>query len=99
MNTTFTPVAAPPKGKAIASLSLGIVSILGFWSWGLTIVPGVLSLVFAWQIKRETGQRTGIARAGYITGLVGLCLSIAFLIFMLVLMAILLEGGYFNDDG
>lgn len=61
------------KGKAIASLVLGIVSCVGSVAylpgWIIGIVCGILAIIFGAQTKK--GKQRGIAIAGFVLGIVG----------------------------
>ena len=76
-----TPVAAPGKGFAIASLVLGIAS---FFISG--IICGILAIVFGCMAKTK-GYVGGMAKAGIICGIVGVVVS-----FIVLLYAIILGG-------
>ncbi len=77
---------APPKtnGKAIASLVLGIVSLFCFG-----LVTGILAIVFSriatQEIAASHGSQTGagMAKAGFIIGIIGLVLWAAYLLLVL----------------
>ncbi|HET7578045.1 MAG TPA: DUF4190 domain-containing protein [Bacillales bacterium] len=66
----------PPQtnGKAIASLVLGILSVLIPY---LGVILGIIAIVFGNQAKRITDQNgeagRGLAVAGFVCGIVGLC--------------------------
>lgn len=62
------------NGLAIAGLVLGIISICASMWWFFGIILGVLAVVFG-SVSLKTPTRS-IARAGIVTGIVGLALSI-----------------------
>ncbi|MFE6976859.1 DUF4190 domain-containing protein [Streptomyces sp. NPDC057682] len=74
---------APANGLGIASLVLGIISVVLFCLWGLGIVLGVLALIFGLigrgRAKRGEADNAGVALAGIILGSVGMVVSAAFL--------------------
>lgn len=77
------------SGKAIASLVLGICSIATCMFYGVpAIVCGILAIVFARQVQRLpdhhqlSDSAKGMNNAGRITGIIGLCLGVATLLFM-----------------
>ncbi len=79
------------QGRAIASMILGICSIVGCFMYAVPgLVCGILALVFAKKAELEiqagrapvTSQ--GFAKAGRICGWIGLSLSIAFFLFWIV---------------
>jgi RsiW-degrading membrane proteinase PrsW (M82 family) len=75
-----TQQALPASGLAIASLVLGIISVLFSCFWPLAIVCGVLAVVFGFiginkSKKGEAGGKS-MALAGVITGGIGILLSV-----------------------
>ena len=68
------PYVVPGKNKAVASLVLGILSII-FWWLGVTsimsIILSVVGLILAASAKKD-GYNEGIRTAGFVTSLVGL---------------------------
>ena len=84
------PAKPPSSGKAIASMVLGIVGILGLCLWGLGIVAAILAVIFGFlarsEIKRSQGAvgGGGMAMAGLVTGFVGIGLFVVGLIFVLL---------------
>jgi len=84
------PAKPPSSGKAIASMVLGIVGILGLCLWGLGIVAAILAVIFGFlarsEIKRSQGAvgGEGMAMAGLVTGFVGIGLFVVGLIFVLL---------------
>ena len=59
------PAAVPGKGLAIASLVLGIVSLLCF-----PVVTGVLAAIFG-GVAKSKGNTSGMATAGIVLGIIG----------------------------
>lgn len=70
----------------IASLVLGIISIVTAAFWYITLPTGILAIIFGVKTARKTGSKLG--KAGLITGIVGLSLF-AFIYFSLILILIL----------
>jgi len=69
----------PERGKAIASMVLGICSIAGVGSF----VTAILALVFSNQYLTSGNKASeGFARAGKITGTIGLVLNIVLSVFI-----------------
>ncbi len=58
----------------VASLVLGIISILTSLFWYLTLPTGVLAIVFGVKSIRKVGSR--LAKAGLILGIIGLSLFV-----------------------
>lgn len=69
----------------VASLVLGIISIVTALFWYITLPTGILAIVFGAKAARRTGSK--IAKAGLITGIVGL--SIYAFIYLGMIMMIL----------
>ncbi len=62
------------NGKAIASLVLGIASIvLTFFVWWLGIICGIVGIVLGAKARKETPS--GLATGGFVCSIVGLVLS------------------------
>lgn len=75
------PYMMPPeqkqsKGFAIASLVLGIVSIVCCCLEVVSVVCSILAIVFAVLSRRQLGEFHGMAIAGLICGIVGLALAV-----------------------
>lgn len=70
----------------IASLVLGIISIVSALFWYITVPTGILAIVFGVKSAKKTGSKIG--KAGMITGIVGLSLF-AFIYISLTLIIIL----------
>lgn len=70
----------------IASLVLGIISIVSALFWYITIPTGILAIIFGVKSAKKTGSKIG--KAGMITGIVGLSLF-AFIYISLILIIIL----------
>lgn len=88
------------QGKAIAALVLGICSIPGCMMYGIPgIICGILGIIFAKQARvaiqegRAPVTSAGLAKGGMICGIVGLCLSIAYFLFVAVMIIIAVAAG------
>ncbi len=68
----------------ICSLVLGIISIVFALFWYIALPTGILSIIFGVKSARRTGSKIG--KAGMITGIIGLSLSV----FMYVGMALII---------
>ncbi len=73
----------------IASLVLGIVSIISSLFWYITLPTGILAIIFGVKSAKRTGSKIG--KAGMITGIVGLSLF-AFIYISMIL--IILTNNY-----
>src|SRR3989338_825256 len=63
------------KGLGIASFVLGLLSLIGFWLFFIAIPMAVLSIIFS--ILQFRKNKTGLAIAGLILGILGLIASAA----------------------
>ncbi len=78
------PQKQPTPGMAIASLVMGILSIL-CCSGLLSYVFGPLGIIFALITpKNEQGERHSFSRVGLICSIVGLVLSVVYFVFLVV---------------
>ena len=69
----YQPEEAPGKGMAIASLVMGIISVV-FWFFGVTsivsLVLGIVGIILANKAKKK-GNRSGMCTAGMVLSLIG----------------------------
>ncbi|MEV7421932.1 MULTISPECIES: DUF4190 domain-containing protein [unclassified Streptomyces] len=74
---------SPANGMGVAALVLGIISVVGFCFWGLSVILGVLALIFGIIGRRRAGRgeanNGGMALAGIILGTIGAVIGAAFL--------------------
>lgn len=66
------------KGKAIASLVCGIVSIVIAWfSYGAIagLAAGIVAIVLGVGVRKLNDENINFATAGFITGIIGVVLS------------------------
>ncbi len=74
-------------GFGIASLVLGIVSIVFCWVPVVGLVSGILGIIFS--VKQRKISQNGIAIAGLVTSIIGLVLSALYSIFWVFFGAII----------
>lgn len=81
------PGAAPQqgKGKAVAALVLGIVSVALCLYWFISVPAGIIAIVLGLQARKQ-GIAPGMALGGLITGVIGT-------VFGLLLLILGLAGG------
>lgn len=72
----------PPaaNGKAIASLVLGIISIISCACYPLGIVLSIIGIVLAILSRDSNKKMSGIAKAGLITSIIGLLFCVMILV-------------------
>lgn len=78
---------AKSNGKAVAALVLGICSFVGCFFYGLPgIVCGILAISFGNKVRRGVAageihaSALGMGNAGRVCGIIGLCVSIAYML-------------------
>lgn len=73
------------KGKSIASMVLGIVSLVGLClnSW-VSLICGIIGLILGIQGKK-TENAQGMAKAGVILSIISLVLTVLCIIFIFVI--------------
>lgn len=80
------PGQGKPVGLAVASMVLGIVSLVVLCIWWISIPCGIVAVVLGaiarGKAKRGEAGGAGMAMAGLICGCVGLALAIAFITFI-----------------
>lgn len=64
------------SGLSVASLTLGIISLILYGFWYVTMPAGILALIFGGKAVKKTGSK--LAKAGIITATVGLSLFILY---------------------
>lgn len=96
-NTSSNLLEETSTGFAIASLVLGILSIVTCSCCGIGILLSILSIIFGClQPKDSFGNKPGMATAGIITSCVGILFNILF-IALLALPAAISELTIFSD--
>ena len=70
------------RGLGVASLILSIIAVLTFWFWYISVVLAILAIVFA--IIQNKKEKTGLATAGLIIGIIALVVVIIYIIMILV---------------
>ena len=101
-NQAYNATVEQPKKRNIATLILSIVSLVCgilsvelFWCYGMGIffaIPGLITRSIA--LKKNNGVGGNMAKAGFITSLIGLILSIIFIL----LIVLLIVGGIITAD-
>lgn len=82
----YSPQTPQQQGNGIATwaLVLGILSILGFWTFGLGVFLGILAVIFGIMGRNRAREAPGTpnegrAQAGLITGILGIVGGLAFI--------------------
>lgn len=82
------------KGLSIASMVLGICSIVFCNQFIIAVACGILGIVFGIKGKKRAGKK--MAQAGIITGIIGLCIE-AFLFILGIIIGIAMVGTIFSS--
>ena len=84
--------SAPSRGRSVASMVLGILSIVLCWLFGVPgLVMGIVAIVLAVRVGREQGRKDGMAVAGFVTGIIGTRVFSSF--YVLVFIAAFASSG------
>lgn len=70
----------------ICSLVLGIISIVFALFWYIALPTGIISIVFGVKSAKKTGSKIG--KAGMITGIIGLSLTVFMYISMILIIVV-----------
>lgn len=76
--TTSSHHTAHGQGLAIASLTLGIITIVMSAFWFISLVTGILAIVFGAAGLKSAGRRKAIA--GLVTGIIGIVITIVIIV-------------------
>lgn len=80
VNTTTAIPKQPSSGLSIAGMVLGILSILSFLLFFVSIPLGILAIIFG-IVGIATKRGKGMAIAGLITGILGIAASVLIIVF------------------
>ena len=83
----ITPVQGQSKGKAIAGMACGIASIVLSWVYGAGLIPAIIGLILSSQCSKQGDQST-FTKAGKITSIIGLILSIILGLIMILIVVV-----------
>lgn len=72
------------SAKIVASLTLGIISIVFSLFWYISVPTGILAIVFGAITTKKFGNKIG--KAGLVTGIVGLSICAFFYISIFLLI-------------
>lgn len=88
---SFTPnMPVITNGFSIASMILGISSIVLACCYGIGIIPGILGVIFGFMARKKIDNSqgrergSGFALAGIITGFIGILFAIVVLILLVL---------------
>ena len=71
-------------GMPVASLVLGIISILSSLFWYITLPCGILAIIFGSKSSKKLGSKLG--KAGLILGIIGLSIFAYIYITLIILL-------------
>lgn len=72
------------RGLGVASLTLGIISVLTHILWYMGLITGILAIVFGAKSLKFEDRKTG--KAGLILGIIGLSLTVLVYASLVVLL-------------
>lgn len=80
------PPKVPGTGASIASMVCGILSVVLCWCYGIvSLILGIVAIVLASKAKKDAGGIfNGMAKAGFICGIIGTILGALFVIYLIV---------------
>ena len=80
---TPTPDPSAGRGHALASLILGIASLVFCWFYGTSIISGIIGIVQS-NKAAAAGNISGMRKAGKVMSIIGMILGIIFLILIII---------------
>ncbi len=78
-NNYVSPQPGGSKGMAIASMVLGILSIVACCYWYLALICGIAAIVLGILHNKKNGS-CGMSIAGIVCGIIGVVLTVVFLV-------------------
>jgi len=82
------------NSMAVASLVLGIVSIVLCWAAWFALIglaAGIVAIIFGVKARKIPGTKTGMATAGLVMGIIGTVLSGIFVICVVCIAAAVVD--------
>ena len=89
---TETTQTGERKGFNITALILGIISLISFCAWYISIPSGIIAIIFSIAGKKDAGRGMGVA--GMVMGIIAIVLTILWLVFLGSMIMALNEAGY-----
>ncbi|MBO5373656.1 MAG: DUF4190 domain-containing protein [Lachnospiraceae bacterium] len=80
------------KGMAIASMILGIVSLVLSCVWYVSLITGIVSIVLAVMYNKKNGK-CGMTTAGIVCSVIGMILAVVLIVLSVGLLAALGMSG------
>lgn len=74
------------SAMGVSSLVLGIISIVTFLFWYISIPTGILAIIFGAKSVKKVGSKLG--KAGLSTGIIGLAISAFCYIGMIIILVL-----------
>lgn len=81
--TKTEPKSTQSKGFSITAMVLGILSVVLLCYWPLALICAILAIIFGVMGRKKEGK--GMATAGFVLGIVSICLFVLMIIFAVVL--------------
>lgn len=92
------PPRNPVDGKGIASMVLGIVSMVVCFCYGIGLIPALIGLILGCCADKNpyTGKKSGFAISGIIISSISLFLNICWLVYIILSIVALGSGSFDN---
>ena len=84
------------KGFAIASMVLGIVSLVIFCFWFISVPCAILAIIFSVVAKKKAGK-SGMTTAGLVLGIVTLGILAVFMFLAAIGVSTMMNSNFFNQ--
>ena len=81
-NKTVETPLQESKGLSIASMILGIVSVVLCCVWYISIPCAILAIIFG-TVENKKNKNNKFSKSGFILGIVGVLISIIFIIYII----------------
>lgn len=81
--TTLAPAKPTTPGTSVASLVLGILSLICCFPV-VDLILGIIALVCAAKSKKVLGNRDGLATAGFVCGIIGVVMGAMYTFYTII---------------
>ena len=78
------------KGFNVTSLILGIISLVSFCAWYISLPTGIIAIIFSIAGRKDAGRGMGVA--GMVMGIIGVILTILWVVVLAGLILALNEA-------
>lgn len=85
-----TETTTERKGFNITALILGIISLVSFCAWYISLPTGIIAIIFSIAGRKDAGRGMGVA--GMVMGIIGVILTILWVVVLAGLILALNEA-------